>query len=55
MENESSFKYIGRTLDDAVGECFDKVARILDMPYPGGPNVERLASNGIILIICRRY
>ena len=34
MENESSFKYIGRTLDDAVGECFDKVARILDMPYP---------------------
>ena len=46
MENESSFKYIGRTLDDAVGECFDKVARILDMPYPGGPNVERLASNG---------
>ena len=46
MENESSFKYIGRTLDDAVGECFDKVARILDMPYPGGPNIEKLASNG---------
>lgn len=46
MENESSFKYIGRTLDDAVGECYDKVARILDMPYPGGPNVEKLASLG---------
>ena len=46
MENESSFKYIGRTLDDAVGECYDKVARILDMPYPGGPNVEKLASVG---------
>lgn len=46
MENEGSFKYIGRTLDDAVGECYDKVARILGMPYPGGPNVEKLALNG---------
>ena len=46
MENESSFKYIGRTLDDAVGECYDKVARILGMPYPGGPNVEKLAKIG---------
>lgn len=46
MENESSFKYIGETLDDAVGECFDKVARILGMPYPGGPNVEKLAMEG---------
>lgn len=46
MENENSFKYVGSTLDDAVGECFDKVARILDMPYPGGPNVERLALEG---------
>lgn len=46
MEKENSFKYIGRTLDDAVGECFDKVARILDMPYPGGPNIEMLASSG---------
>lgn len=46
MENENSFKYVGRTLDDAVGECFDKVARILDMPYPGGPNIEKLAYEG---------
>lgn len=46
MEKEGSIKYLGRTLDDAVGECFDKVARILDMPYPGGPNVERLAIEG---------
>lgn len=46
MENENSFQYIGQTLDDAIGECFDKVARILDMPYPGGPNVERLAKDG---------
>lgn len=47
MESEKNFKYVGRTLDDAVGECYDKVARILDMPYPGGPNIERLASKGM--------
>jgi len=46
MENENSFKYVGQTLDDAVGECYDKVARILNMPYPGGPNVEKLALKG---------
>ncbi len=46
MESEGNFKYIGRTLDDAVGECYDKVARILGMPYPGGPSVEKLALNG---------
>ena len=46
MKDENSFSYIGSTLDDAVGECFDKVARILEMPYPGGPNIEKLAING---------
>lgn len=46
MEDENSFQYVGQTLDDAIGECFDKVARILDMPYPGGPNVEKLAKLG---------
>lgn len=46
MEKKGSIKYLGRTLDDAIGECFDKVARILDMPYPGGPNVEKCAENG---------
>ena len=46
MKDEASFEYIGSTLDDAIGECFDKVARILDMPYPGGPNIERIASLG---------
>ena len=46
MEDEYSFKYLGQTLDDAVGECYDKVARILDIPYPGGPNVEKLAREG---------
>lgn len=46
MENEGSFKYLGQTLDDAIGEAYDKVARILSLPYPGGPNVEKYASLG---------
>lgn len=37
------YKTIGRTRDDAVGEAFDKVARLLDLPYPGGPEIARLA------------
>ncbi len=46
MKDEYDFEYIGRTLDDAIGESFDKVARILSLPYPGGPNLERLAKEG---------
>jgi N6-L-threonylcarbamoyladenine synthase len=46
MESEDSFKYLGSTLDDAIGEAYDKVARILDLPYPGGPNVEKYAQSG---------
>lgn len=46
MESENSFKYLGQTLDDAIGEAYDKVARILDLPYPGGPNVEKFALQG---------
>jgi N6-L-threonylcarbamoyladenine synthase len=38
-----SFELIGSTRDDAVGEAFDKVARMLDLPYPGGPEISRLA------------
>lgn len=37
---------IGSTIDDAAGEAFDKVASILKLPYPGGPNIERLARSG---------
>ena len=37
---------IGTTLDDAMGEAFDKVAKMLDLPYPGGPQVERAAAHG---------
>lgn len=46
MEDDYKFKILGSTLDDAIGEAFDKVARILDLKYPGGPNVEKLAKNG---------
>lgn len=43
MKEDYSFKKIGSTLDDAVGECYDKVAKVLDIPYPGGPTVDKLA------------
>lgn len=42
----NKYKLIGGTVDDAIGEAFDKVARLLGLPYPGGPNVDRLASGG---------
>lgn len=37
---------VGTTLDDAAGECFDKVARLLGFPYPGGPHIDRHAQLG---------
>lgn len=46
MKSEDTFEYIGQTLDDAIGEAYDKVARILNLPYPGGPNVEKYALQG---------
>ena len=46
MEDEKSFEIIGTTLDDAVGECFDKVAKILGLEYPGGPSVSRAGADG---------
>lgn len=48
MNGDYNFNLLGSTLDDAIGEAYDKVARILDIPYPGGPNVEKLASDGQI-------
>ena len=45
-ESEEKFEILGATLDDAAGEAFDKVARILSLPYPGGPNIENLAKKG---------
>ena len=47
MEDYTTRKLYGSTTDDAVGECFDKVARELGLEYPGGPNVQRCASNGV--------
>lgn len=46
MKDHYSFEKIGGTLDDAVGECYDKVARIIDVPYPGGPTIDRWAHEG---------
>ena len=46
MQEDYSFKKIGGTLDDAVGECYDKVAKVLGIPYPGGPLVDKLAHTG---------
>ena len=46
MPSHNSFEIIGTTLDDAVGECFDKVAKILGLPYPGGPSISEVAKSG---------
>ena len=46
MQDDYKFKLLGATLDDAIGEAYDKVARILDIPYPGGPGIEKLALEG---------
>ncbi len=46
MKSEISYKLIGQTLDDAVGEAFDKVAKILNLGYPGGPIISKLANQG---------
>jgi N6-L-threonylcarbamoyladenine synthase len=40
-----SYRVLGRTRDDAAGEAFDKVGKLLGLPYPGGPHIERLAAN----------
>jgi len=46
MKEDYSFKRIGSTLDDAVGEAYDKVAKVLGLSYPGGPIIDKLASVG---------
>jgi len=40
------YQLMGQTVDDAIGEAFDKAAKLLGLPYPGGPEIERLASKG---------
>jgi N6-L-threonylcarbamoyladenine synthase len=46
VENVGEYTYLGGTLDDAVGECLDKTARLLGYGYPGGPVIEQLAREG---------
>lgn len=46
MPKHNHFEIIGTTRDDAVGECFDKVAKVLGLPYPGGPSIAKQALHG---------
>src|SRR5690606_11008130 len=46
VEGVGKYTRLGTTIDDAIGEAFDKVAKLLGLGYPGGPAVERLATNG---------
>jgi N6-L-threonylcarbamoyladenine synthase len=46
VEAWGRYRLLGRTRDDAAGEAFDKVAKLLGLPYPGGPHLERLAREG---------
>lgn len=46
MEAHGSYRVVGTTRDDAAGEAFDKVARTLGLPYPGGPEIDRIATQG---------
>ncbi len=46
MHDHGQYEYLGSTLDDAAGEAFDKVGRLLGLPYPGGPAIEQTAQDG---------
>jgi N6-L-threonylcarbamoyladenine synthase len=46
VEGELRHRVLGGTIDDAAGECFDKVAKLIGLPYPGGPELDRLAAGG---------
>lgn len=46
MKKHYSFEKLGGTLDDAIGECYDKVARVIGLEYPGGPKLDKLAKEG---------
>lgn len=47
MKKHLDFEILGSTLDDAIGECYDKVARMLELGYPGGPVIDKLARAGL--------
>ncbi len=46
VEENNNIKILGRSVDDAVGEAFDKIARLLGLGYPGGPEIDKIAKNG---------
>lgn len=46
VRNYNDMEVIGRTIDDAAGEAFDKCAKVMGLPYPGGPHIDRLAAEG---------
>ena len=46
IKDENDFKIIGTTLDDAIGESYDKVARVIGLEYPGGPKIDKLSKEG---------
>lgn len=46
MKDHFDYEVVGKTLDDAVGECYDKVGRVINVPYPGGPVIDNLAHIG---------
>lgn len=46
VESESKHQVIGATIDDAAGECFDKTGKLMGLPYPAGPEIDKLASQG---------
>ncbi len=46
VESELKYRLLGSTLDDAAGECFDKVGKLMGLPYPAGPEIDRLSTQG---------
>lgn len=55
VEAWGQYRLLGRTRDDAAGEAYDKVAKLLGLSYPGGPAIEREAPNGAVTVDARRY
>jgi N6-L-threonylcarbamoyladenine synthase len=55
IKDWTEYEVIGRTRDDAIGEAFDKVARLLSLPYPGGPHISKLAAQGREQNVTPRY
>lgn len=47
VKTYTEFEVLGRTKDDAIGEAFDKVARVIGLGYPGGPKIDKMAQNGV--------